>query len=109
MKRGINSLFFSLKKKERKINMYKRIGKKVLKELYKNENFVEFKDKINDEADEDVKYYQKIYKFKIGEGVHATWKNEADAFKHTFSSAWLSLKYDNTYLNYIYPVKSLLI
>lgn len=29
-------------------------------------------------------HYQKKYGFDIGEGEHATWNNEADAFKHAF-------------------------
>lgn len=39
-----------------------------------------------------TKKYQKIYGFKIGTGKQDTWNNEADAFKHTFGSADLSLK-----------------
>lgn len=35
--------------------------------------------------------YQKKYGFQIGTGEHATWNNEADAFKHTFMQAQLSL------------------
>ena len=38
-----------------------------------------------------TKKYQKIYGFKIGEGKHDTWNNEADAFKHTFGAAEISL------------------
>ena len=53
------------------------------------------KKEINKEAYADVKHYQKIYKFKIGKGEHDTWNNESDAFKHTFSSAWLTFKYGN--------------
>src|SRR5574344_1019955 len=37
--------------------------------------------------------YQKKLGFKIGEGQHATWNNEADAFKHTFMEALLTIKY----------------
>ena len=40
-----------------------------------------------------TKKYQKIYGFQIGSGVHDTWNNEADAFKHTFMQADLALKY----------------
>ena len=35
--------------------------------------------------------YQKKYGFEIGTGEHATWNNEADAFKHTFMQAQLAL------------------
>lgn len=35
--------------------------------------------------------YQKKYNFDIGQGKHATWNNEADAFKHTFMQAHLTL------------------
>ena len=38
-----------------------------------------------------TKKYQKIYGFEIGEGKHDTWNNEADAFKHTFGAAEISL------------------
>ena len=38
-----------------------------------------------------TKKYQKIYGFKIGEGKHDTGNNEADAFKHTFGAAEISL------------------
>lgn len=40
--------------------------------------------------DETLKY-QKQYGFDIGRGEHATWNNEADAFKHVFMQAHLSL------------------
>ncbi len=33
---------------------------------------------------------QKKYGFKIGSGEHATWNNEADAFKHAYMSWFLS-------------------
>lgn len=35
--------------------------------------------------------YQKDYGFEMGTGKHATWNNEADAFKHTFMQAQLGL------------------
>jgi len=40
--------------------------------------------------DKTVKY-QKKYGFQMGTGEHATWNNEADAFKHTFMQAQLAL------------------
>lgn len=39
----------------------------------------------------DTVHYQKQYGFDIGTGEHATWNNEADAFKHTFMQAQLAL------------------
>lgn len=47
-----------------------------------------YKNYINSQT----KKYQKIYGFEIGEGEHDTWNNEADAFKHTFMSADMTLK-----------------
>ena len=35
--------------------------------------------------------YQKKYGFEMGTGSHATWNNEADAFKHTYMQAQLAL------------------
>lgn len=35
--------------------------------------------------------YQKQYGFEIGKGEHATWNNEADAFKHAYMQAQLAL------------------
>lgn len=35
--------------------------------------------------------YQKKYDFEMGTGNHATWNNEADAFKHAFMQAQLTL------------------
>ena len=43
-----------------------------------------------------TKKYQKIYGFEIGTGKLDTWNNEADAFKHTFAAAHLSLKTNKT-------------
>ena len=41
--------------------------------------------------------YQKIYKFKVSQqNGHEFQNNEADAFKHTFLGADLSLRYNNT-------------
>ena len=40
----------------------------------------------------DTLKYQKIYGFKIGENNKAV-DNEADAFRHTYMQAYLSLKY----------------
>jgi len=40
--------------------------------------------------------YQKKYGFDIGSGEHSTWNNEADAFKHAFMQAFLTIKYGKT-------------
>ncbi len=37
--------------------------------------------------------YQKKYGFEMGTGSHATWNNEADAFKHAFMQADLARKW----------------
>ena len=42
---------------------------------------------------DDTAKYQKNYEFDMGKGEHATWNNEADAFKHTFMQAQLSLMF----------------
>ena len=55
----------------------------------KNNDFIK---EINNKIYSATKIYQKRYGFKIGSGVHDTWNNEADAFKHTFGSADLALK-----------------
>jgi len=39
-------------------------------------------------------YYQKKYGFQIGTGIEATHNNEADAFKHAFMQAYLTLRFD---------------
>ena len=46
----------------------------------------------NNEIAKKTLKYQKQYGFDIGTGEHATWNNEADAFKHTFMSADLALE-----------------
>ena len=50
--------------------------------------------------DETLKY-QKKYNFEIGTGKHATWNNEADAFKHTFMQAHLSLLFGKNVAKYV--------
>lgn len=39
-----------------------------------------------------TKKYQRQYGFEIGNDTNDTWNNEADAFKHTFGAAEISLK-----------------
>ena len=47
---------------------------------------------FNDKIHKATIKYQKQDGFQIGTGEHATWNNEADAFKHAYMQAWLSLK-----------------
>ncbi len=39
--------------------------------------------------------YQKMYGFDIGQGKHATWNNEADAFKHAYMQWVLDYYFDS--------------
>lgn len=39
--------------------------------------------------------YQKMYGFDIGQGKHATWNNEADAFKHAYMQWILDYYFDS--------------
>lgn len=41
----------------------------------------------------DTVRYQKEYGFEMGTGEHATWNNEADAFKHAYMQAYYGLLY----------------
>ncbi len=50
---------------------------------------------FNNEIYAKTKKYQKIYGFEIGSGNKDTWNNEADAFKHTFMQARLTVQYNN--------------
>ena len=51
---------------------------------------------FNDEIYAKTKKYQKIYGFEIGKDEKDTWNNEADAFKHTFMQARLTIQYNNS-------------
>ena len=48
---------------------------------------------------------QKIYGFKIGVGEHFTWNNQADAFKHTFAAADISIRHGE-FTSYIGALKN---
>lgn len=50
---------------------------------------------FNDYIVRQTNKYQKKYGFEIGTGEHASWNNEADAFKHTYLSAWLVIRHNN--------------
>ena len=59
-------------------------------ELKKQKNY-------NNQIVQKTSKYQKIYGFKVShQKGHEFWNNEADAFKHTFLGADLSLRYNNT-------------
>lgn len=42
---------------------------------------------------------QKKYGFEMGKGEHATWNNEADAFKHAYMQWYMTWKYGKTVAN----------
>jgi len=54
--------------------------------LYNLENLNIVKRRKNEYYNDAIKY-QKKYGFDIGTGEHATWNNEADAFKHAYMQA----------------------
>lgn len=47
----------------------------------------------------DTVHYQRKYGFAMGTGPHATWNNEADAFKHAFMEADVARIYGNNIAN----------
>lgn len=51
------------------------------------------RDKFNDDVLDATYKAQKKYSFKMGTGEHATWNNEADAFKHAYMQWKLSWKH----------------
>ena len=58
-----------------------------------NDKFItrkEFNNRIVNKTHE----FQKKFGFNIGTGQHATWNNEADAFKHALMQAELSFRYN---------------
>ena len=61
--------------------------------MTQNFDYKKEKNKFTQEMLKDTLKYQKQYKFGIGLGEHDTWNNEADAFKHTFGSAYMAIKY----------------
>ena len=52
---------------------------------------------VNDIVLKQTYKYQKIYNFDMGTGTEATHNNEADAFKHAFMSAYLSIVNGKSY------------
>lgn len=57
--------------------------------------------KFNEEIHADTVKYQGQYGFEIGKGEHATWNNEADAFKHAYMQAVLSIKAGKTIAKFV--------
>lgn len=59
-------------------------------------NISDIRKDFNSKIYADTVRYQRQYGFKIGTGEHATWNNEADAFKHAYMQAWLALNWNKT-------------
>ena len=78
--------------------------------LYNLETLEIFKKRKEKYFNDTVKY-QKLHGFDMGTGEHATWNNEADAFKHAYMSAILSIRYDeitSVSAGYWHEIKNLL-
>lgn len=52
---------------------------------------------FNAKIHSDTVKYQRQYGFEIGTGEQATWNNEADAFKHAYMQACLSIESNNLF------------
>lgn len=59
------------------------------------------RDEFNNYIVKQTNKYQKKYGFEIGTGEHASWNNEADAFKHAYLSAWLTIRHSSTFSNFL--------
>ena len=59
---------------------------------YSLKNIKNWRKEFNREVFDKTLEYQKKYNFDIGKGEHATWNNEADAFKHALMQALLVYK-----------------
>ena len=55
------------------------------------------RDEFNNYIVKQTNKYQKKYGFDIGTGEHASWNNEADAFKHVYLSAWLTIRHGSAF------------
>lgn len=64
-----------------------------VKNIIALKNNKELQKEFNNEVDKKTKEYQKVYNCQIGSGKYSTWNNEADAFKHAYMSAILSIRY----------------
>ena len=53
-------------------------------------NINKIRESINKKTLDATYKAQKIYNFEIGKGEHATWNNEADAFKHAYMQWYLT-------------------
>ena len=63
-----------------------------VKNIIALKNSQKLQKEFNNEVDKKTKEYQKRYNFQIGTGKNSTWNNEADAFKHAYMSAILSIR-----------------
>ena len=59
---------------------------------YDLKNIKDWRKEFNREIIDKTVEYQNKYNFDIGTGKHATWNNEADAFKHAFMQAKMVYK-----------------
>ena len=59
---------------------------------YDLKNIRDWRKEFNREIIDKTVEYQNKYNFDIGTGKHATWNNEADAFKHAFMQAKMVYK-----------------
>ena len=56
------------------------------------------RDEFNNYIVKQTNKYQKKYGYDSGTGEHASWNNEADAFKHVYLSAWLTIRHGSAFL-----------
>lgn len=55
------------------------------------------RDEINEKTLKATYKAQKKYGFEMGTGEHATWNNEADAFKHAYMQWYMTWKYGKNF------------
>lgn len=71
---------------------------RIHKEYYDKEQRAKTKKYYNDKISSDVMRYQKKYGFELNDiKGHETWNVEADAFKHAYGSALMSLEKDDLF------------
>ena len=71
---------------------------KIYREYYDSEYRNKMHKYYNDKINADTMRYQKKYGFELNpQKGHETWNVEADAFKHAYGSALMSLEKDNIY------------
>lgn len=74
------------------------MNKNYIKNKLKDINYM--RNDFNKEVLEATYKAQKQYGFKMGTGEHATWNNEADAFKHAYMQWHLAWYYNNKFAKY---------